>query len=202
MEVTERNFFAHFALGHTYASRKDFDRAIAHFSEAAAINPNKATLQNDLGRALAGRGKFKEAELHLLNALRIKPDFPAAHYYLGHVLMAQDKQTQAISHFAEALRLYSNLSATQQKVGTPAVPASDELPFLKVSPEQIDQDIQDFQKLVAHDPHDYRAIRKLAMAYAGKGQYDKALSLLQVDVAAGGTANGIISGFNHWKIIK
>ena len=202
LEVTERNFFSHFALGHLHAGQKKFDQAIFHFAEAVRINPTKATLQNDLGRALAGRGKFKEAELCLLNALRIKPDLLAAHYYLGHVLLAQDKQAEAIYHFAEALRLYSNLCQAPDNVGTSTASAQDEQPFFHLNAEQIDHAIQHFQKLVAEDSHDFCAIRKLAMAYAGKGQYDEALSLLQVDETAEGSTKGLINGFNHWKIIK
>ncbi len=199
LQVTQNNFFAHFGLGRALATQGEFAQAAAHFSKAVNIKPRKATLHNDLGRALAIQGKFNQSAPHLLEALRIKPDFGEAHFILANVLVAQGDYCRAIYHFSEALRLHPDFSTGKGRQGHPSVTGYPELRSMYATNEAVDQAIDRFKQQLSVDPGNYDALRKLAITYSNKGDYDRAFKLLRVDKSTHGRIQAVLKGYTLWK---
>jgi cytochrome c-type biogenesis protein CcmH/NrfG len=202
LRVTENNFFAHFALGHAYANQGRFDQSIANFKEAVRINPNIATLHTDLGRALATQGKFREAIQKLKDALEIKPDSPEAHYSMANVLVAQQKYDKAIYHFSEVIRLCPNLIAGQRTIIELNLMGYDKIISSLQGLGEIDQEIRLYLEILTKNPNDYDTLRKLAIAYSIKGNFDEALALLKVDKSTDAIIKAMKKGYKKWRFIN
>jgi thioredoxin-like negative regulator of GroEL len=199
LQVTEDNFFAHYGLGHVYSGQGKYDAAITHFSKAVHINPTKVTLYNDLGRSLAGRGNIQDARIQFLKALEIKPHHPAAHFYLANILVVQNQFNKAIYHFSEALRLHPDYSNFQSDAENTSVPGYHKLLSLYNTSQRLNQDINYYQKILADNSQNADALRRLAIAYSVKGDYDNALALLQVDKSTRARIRDITRGYADWR---
>ena len=103
LEVTERNWLAHFALGNALMARGSQDEAARHFEVSVRINPSQAECWDNLGVYYASHGRFDEAELALRQAVRIKPDLAAARFNLGFRLLRRGDRAGAYEQY-EALR--------------------------------------------------------------------------------------------------
>jgi len=202
LRVTENNFFAHFALGHAYAKLGRSDLSIANFKEAVRINPNIATFHNDLGRALATRGRFKEAVQALKDAIDIKPDFPEAHFNMANLLVVKQKYYKAIYHFSEAIRLCPSAIAGQGQIVDRNLVSYEKLVSSLQSQGKIDQEIRRYLDVLTKNPGDYDTLRKLAIAYSIKGDFDEALALLQVNKSADAIIKAIKKGYKKWRFIN
>ena len=202
LQVTGDNFIAHYGLGHAYAGQGKFDQAITHFSKAVHINPTKVTLYNDFGRSLAGRGNIKDARTQFLKAFEIKPLHPATHFYLANILVVQNQFDKAIYHFSEALRLHPDFSSFQSDAENRSVPGYHELVSLYNSSQRLNRDINYYQKLIADDSQNFEALRRLAIAYSVKGDYDHALSLFQADKSASQRVKAIVRGYARWSLVN
>ncbi len=199
LQVTENNFFAHYGLGHVYAGRGKMDEALFHFSRAVQIRPDKATLQNNLGRAFALQGQFEAAITCFSRALEIKPDKIEAHFNLGIAMAACNRPKQAVAHLSEVIRLLSSFSIQPERG-----PAAEKLNCDKsesMDGKKPDTVIENLQILLAGNPRCLPAIRKLAMAYAKTGQYDKALMTYKIDPSPEKSRQAIINGYQNWEII-
>jgi len=202
LQITENNFFAHFGMGHALANQGKFNQAIGHFSAAVRIKPEKATLHSDLGRALASQNKLKEARHRFSIALNIKPDKADTHYYLGNVLVIQSNLKPAIFHFAEALRLapiFKKKQGADQRAQNHIV--NGEMTFSKKE-QFLDASITQYEKAIALQPDRLRIVRNLALAYAEKEEYEKALSLLKIGNSNEGIKRAFVEGFEGWDRLK
>ena len=79
--------------------------AVRHFEVSAALRPDSAPAQFNLGTALAQAGRFDASVAAFRSALKLRPDYSLAHGNLGRVLLAQGHQSEAIKHLQEAVRL-------------------------------------------------------------------------------------------------
>ena len=202
LQVTEDNFFAHYALGQVYAGQGKFDQAIAHFSKAVHINPTKVTLYNDLGRSLAGRGNIKEAGIQFVKALEIKPHYPATHFYLANILVVQNQFNKAVYHFSEALRLHPDFATRNSSTVNSSVPGYHELVSMYDTNAKLNLAIDHNRKKLSANSHNLDALRRLAILYSVKGDDDYALAVLQIDKSAKGRVRDIIRGYANWSLVK
>ena len=80
------------------------DEAIAEYRTAIRLQPDYATLHDNLGAALERQGKLDEAIAEYRTAIRIQPDFANAHNNLGTRLYWQGKLDEAIAEYRAAIR--------------------------------------------------------------------------------------------------
>ncbi len=201
LEVTEKNFYAHYGLGHAWAGQHQWDRAAGHFSKAVELKPTKAALQNDLGRVLAQQGKFRQAAIHFTKALDIKPELPSAHFNLANVLVAEKQFDLAVYHFSEALKLHIDAGTANRRSTVPSRPGYDELVATHNTQAKIDQAVNHSRKLLAANPRNLEQLRMLAILYAAKGDYDRSFAVLKVDTSPRERVQDIVRGFDSWSII-
>ncbi len=104
LEVTERNYKAHHALGLALHERGLSVEAIRHLRISLELLEDSRA-RNDLGVALMGAGRFADAEEQFRKAVNLKP--AAAKYWnnLGAAVASQDRPAEAVPLFREALRL-------------------------------------------------------------------------------------------------
>ena len=98
------NARAHNNLGLLLYREGRLDEAIAHYREAARLDPTEAHTQYNLGLALMKAGHPREAIAHLEESVRILPYYFNAHLNLGIVLTQLGQPGQALPHLAEAIR--------------------------------------------------------------------------------------------------
>ena len=79
----------HLALAHTLHELNRLDEAEAHYRAAAALDPEFAIAQADLGVFLEERGEFVEAEAAFRAAIRAQPTYAPAHSWLASLLRAK-----------------------------------------------------------------------------------------------------------------
>lgn len=82
--------------------------AVRHFQASAALRPDSAAAQFNLGTALAQGGRFKDSIAAFREALARRPDYALAHGNLGRVLLVTGQAEESLKHFQEAVRLDQN----------------------------------------------------------------------------------------------
>jgi Flp pilus assembly protein TadD len=79
---------------------------VTAFSRAAALTPEDALIQHDLGYALTLAGQPAAAIPHYREALRLQPNNFRAHYNLGRALAETGADAEAVPHLERALQLH------------------------------------------------------------------------------------------------
>ena len=70
------DYYSHWALGFAYTYHEDFDRALAAYERALAINPNDADLLVEMVDLLVRIGRAEQAVAQVKSAMRINPLYP------------------------------------------------------------------------------------------------------------------------------
>jgi len=108
LKVTPNDAELHDDVAMLYLGMGFAGNAVRHFQASAAIRPESAAAQFNLGTALAQAGRFNEAIAAFTEALARRPDYALAHSNLGRVLLVTGDLGGALSHFEEAVRLEPN----------------------------------------------------------------------------------------------
>jgi adenylate cyclase len=80
ISLDNSNATAHGILGHVYAMKRQYDRAIAECERAVFLDPNSAENIFWLGMALNWAGRTEEAIPYIQNAIRLNPLPPALYF--------------------------------------------------------------------------------------------------------------------------
>ncbi len=86
-------------------AKKDFDKAIADYSEAIKINPEYREAFNNRGNAYRNKREFDRAIADYDQAIRIFPKRGLYHRNRGNVLMDKRDYEKALASFNEAVKL-------------------------------------------------------------------------------------------------
>jgi tetratricopeptide (TPR) repeat protein len=105
-ETPPRLAAAYDSRGIAYASKGDYDRAIADFNEAIRLDPKSANAYSNRGNAYNDKGDHERAIADLNEAIRLDPKFADAYNNRcwARFLMGRDLD-QALADCTEALRL-------------------------------------------------------------------------------------------------
>ena len=101
--------------------------AAASFERVAALRPDDAEMQGNLGRALRRAGRTREAAEAHRRAIALRPDHADAHNNLGTVLVELGEVEDAVASFRRAVTLrpelalaHANLAHVLHEAGQPA----------------------------------------------------------------------------------
>ncbi len=143
---------------------KVYDKAVAAFRTAVALNPKDFNAHVGLGRALTDMGELDEAIAHYRTALEIDADSSNAHVGLGLALAKQSKLDEAVRHYRRALELdptnvhaHTNLGLALGRQG------------------KRDQAITHFRTAIEVDPRNANAHGALALSLAIQGKFAEAI---------------------------
>ena len=93
------------AVGKQAIAKKDWVRAIASFTKAAAKDGRNADIQNFLGYAHRNNGQMDLAFKHYAQALALDPRHRGAHEYVGEAYLMVKNLPKAEEHLAALNRL-------------------------------------------------------------------------------------------------
>jgi tetratricopeptide (TPR) repeat protein len=110
LEIDPHNAGAEFILGEIAKKASDWSQAIAHFSRAAAIDPNFGDAFMEWGFALISSREYEKAVAPLQAAVRMQPGNPSAHYNLGMALSRTGRTAEAEKEFAVQKAIIANLN--------------------------------------------------------------------------------------------
>jgi len=106
---------SHFNLGFAYHLKKNYNKAVKHYSIVTRLMPNRAEAHNNLGLVLFQWGKVDKAIKAYRNGLEFVPDNLDLHYNLGIVLHEQGQKDEALKELNAALQIDPN-SAKVRKI--------------------------------------------------------------------------------------
>jgi tetratricopeptide (TPR) repeat protein len=195
-------------LGNILLQQGRIADAIADYREALRTNPASANAHYNLGNAEAQQGRIEEAAGEYREALRNEPTLAEASNSLGYLLLQQGRTEEAVAQFNEALRNNPTYAEAQSNLGkglfqlgrtAEAIGAIRKALELKPSNAEIQNNLawllacapqlalrdgaravqlatQASQSTGGSNP---LILRTLAAAYAGDGQYAKAVQAAQ-----------------------
>jgi tetratricopeptide (TPR) repeat protein len=99
---------SHFNLGFAYHLKKNYDKAVEHYSRVIQLVPDRAEAHNNLGLVLFQQGKVKEAIKAYRNGLKFVPGSLDLHYNLGIVLEEKGQRGEALKELQTALQIDPN----------------------------------------------------------------------------------------------
>ncbi len=132
--------------------------------------PNPAAYHYQMGLSYLGERNYTSALFELTEAEKLDPDNPDVLYNLGLAFMGKRRPDLAEAKLQRAIMLKSNFSAARNDLG---------VAYMDL--KRWDNAIQQF-KIVKNDlfyANNENAIINLALAYLGKGDYQKSLAELQ-----------------------
>jgi Tfp pilus assembly protein PilF len=88
-----------FQQGQVYVGQKNYDKALVHFLQATAADPEYAAPHVSLAILYGQRKQFDKAHSHLDTALKLNPKGYLAHKVRGMVFKEQGNATAAVTAF-------------------------------------------------------------------------------------------------------
>jgi tetratricopeptide (TPR) repeat protein len=155
---------AHSNLGLAYDGNGMYDRAVAEYEKALAINPNLAEGHNNLGFAYYGKGMFDEAIAEFEKAVAINPDFAEAHNNLGFGYYQQAMYDKAIAQFDKAIAIIPDYAKARYNRGQ-AYQAKG----------MYEEAIAEYERAIAINPDFAEAYHNLGSTYRAQRMYDAAI---------------------------
>jgi adenylate cyclase len=109
ISLDNTNGAAYSVLGWLYATKRQYEKAIAESERAVSLNPNSAESYMRLGLVLAYAGRAEEGIPYMQNALRLNP-FPSCNYFsnLATIYCAAGHYEKAIEAAKKALQCEPN----------------------------------------------------------------------------------------------
>jgi tetratricopeptide (TPR) repeat protein len=151
-------------LSRTYASKRDFDRAISTAQQYLKNDPASIPGRLTLANAYFMAQRLTEARTLALQILQIEPGQAAALKIKGNAEYLLGDTESAITTFIDLLDRHPNDEDAPYMLGRIYYQAS-----------MVDQAMGQFQRVLKIDAHSYKAYDNLGLCYEAKGDNDQAL---------------------------
>jgi tetratricopeptide (TPR) repeat protein len=151
-------------LSRTYASKRDFDRAISTAQQYLKNDPASIPGRLTLANAYFMAQRLTEARTLALQILQIEPGQAAALKIKGNAEYLLGDTGSAITTFIDLLDRHPNDEDAPYMLGRIYYQAS-----------MVDQAMGQFQRVLKIDAHSYKAYDNLGLCYEAKGDNDQAL---------------------------
>lgn len=143
------------------------DNAITSLTMAKTYDDKNPMIYVGLGDAYLARGAFDPSKTNYEQALKLKPNYAPAMYGLGKISFKQKKYSAALENYIKSSEADNNFA-----------PAFFEKGLMFYLLDKFTDAIEAFERYDALVPGSPRGKTYLAKSYYGKGDYDKALSIL------------------------
>ena len=159
--------------GNAWADKKEYDRAIADFSEAIRLEPRYALAYSNRGNAWLDKEEYDRGLADLNRAIQLDPRLSVAYYNRGNAWLDKKMLDKAVSDYTEALRLDPHLAQAY----------SNRALIWRVK-EEYGKAVADYTEAIRIDPKDARLYFGRGKASRGRGTRQGRLRLhqeLQID---------------------
>jgi len=151
--------------GIMFAARKEFDPAIADYTQAIRINPKFAGAYILRGRALAEKSKASsQAAADFSEGIRLDPNYAAAYNERGMVLHQLADYGRALEDYTKAIQLYPNFAAAFFNRGGTY--------FIR---KEFANAIEDYTQAIQLNPENKYTYMERASVYRIQAEYDRAI---------------------------
>jgi tetratricopeptide (TPR) repeat protein len=151
--------------GILFASRGDFEMAIADFTEAIKLDGKSAAAYYNRGNTYIDKEDYDRAIADLNQALRLDPSFVRAYNELGFAYAHKGEYDRAMANYNQAIKLNPNYVVAYSNRGCMYIDKGD-----------YDRAIADFNQAIRLDPNYAMAYHNRGIAYRQKGDYDRAIA--------------------------
>jgi len=151
--------------GIMFASKGEYDLAIADFTEALKLNPNLGAAYTNRGNVYFKRDDLDRAITDYNQAIRLNPNLAEAYANRGVVYKAKGDYDRAIADQNQAIRLNPNFAIAYFRRGNAYFMKSD-----------YDRAMADFNQQIRIDPNLANAYFNRGNAYYMKHDYDRAIA--------------------------
>lgn len=107
----------HFLLGTYHFGLQDWEKAIAEFERASAIDPAYAPPYNHLGYCYSNLERYEKAEMAFRKYTELVPDEPNPHDSYGELLMKVGRFSESIAEYEKALEINPNFTPSYVGLG-------------------------------------------------------------------------------------
>jgi len=151
--------------GILFASRGDYDMAIADFTEAIKLDPNMSAAYVLRGMAYADKKDYDRAIVEYNQALKINPNNANAYSSRGSAYLYKNDYNNAIADFTQMIRLEPNLWFGYYFRG---------LSYKDIN--KYDLAIADFSQMIRVDPNNPLAYNERGDIYLQTGDFDRVIA--------------------------
>lgn len=140
-----------------------YDEAVAKIEKSLALAPDEPNWYSNYAIALKSCGRLEEARLACEKAIALKPEHPRAYNNLGLILSLLERTEEAEAAFRKALDL------------APLTDAMQNLAALLRSQGRDKEGLEIYCNLLAKQPRDANARRRLILGYCALDRRDEAI---------------------------
>jgi tetratricopeptide (TPR) repeat protein len=184
---------AHYNLGNALLNEGQADAGVAQYRAAVRDDPSLTEASNNLGNILLQEGRIDEAITEFNAALQSNPNYVEAENNLGKALLAEGRREEAIGAIRKALEMQPSNAQIQNNLAwllaaLPPGDGGDGAAAVKLATEAS-------KSTGGNNPI---ILRTLAAAYAGAGEYPKAIEIAQtaLGLAQARSSNGLVVALN------
>jgi tetratricopeptide (TPR) repeat protein len=150
-------------IGIAYCEKGLFDKALAGFNRAIALNPSYYTSYNNRGIAFNKMGRFDEAIADYNKAIALKPGYSEAYNNRGSAFNKMGRLDRAIADYDRAIALNPRYSEAYANRGIAYGRAG-----------LFDNSIESLNNALEIDPNNVNAYVSRGISYSRVGQNDRA----------------------------
>jgi tetratricopeptide (TPR) repeat protein len=103
--------------GDNFVARRSLEEAAAAYARALALNPNDATVCNQLGMCYQRMGRDREAWQQYERALELNPDYYAVWNNMGSIEHSRGRYKQAVKRYERAVALKGDYAKAYKNMG-------------------------------------------------------------------------------------
>ena len=162
--------------GNEFASKKEYEKALAAFREHLKKYPQSALGWHRIGDVLGEQGKSEEAIAAYREALKIQPSFYCCYGHIGDLLLKEGKKEEAEKNFEIMIAGFRKQARGK---GRAAVSAKYELAKFFVDHNRNNEEaIRLAEEAAAADPKQVAYLIPLVTAYQRAGKNKEAVSTI------------------------